>query len=183
MPRGQPKGQNLSYRELFDAKWIPEPNTGCWLWTAYVGRDGYGKGGYKGIPGEEKAHRIAWILYRGPIPKGMWIDHVCRVRSCVNPDHIRLVTPRLNAIENSVSGTAANAAKQCCPKCGGGYSRKRYRIHGKTKDCRICRPCVNRQQRAGTLRRALANKGRFRDPKTRKYVYATSTINLDSHDR
>jgi hypothetical protein len=97
-----------SVRERFDAKWTPEPNTGCWLWIASGDRDGYGRFDHGA------AHRWAWMLYRGPIPEGMVLDHMCRVRSCVNPDHLRVVTPRINALENSHAHAAVNAAKTHC---------------------------------------------------------------------
>lgn len=74
----------------FLAKTCPEPNTGCWLWTAYCNRNGYGK-----IRCEGKswyAHRIAFLLFKGPIPLGFEICHACDVPACVNPEHLFLGT-------------------------------------------------------------------------------------------
>lgn len=125
--------------ERFTGMYIPEPNTGCWLWLAFVGSNGYG---HMGVGGKHiAAHRMAWTLYRGPIPAGMCIDHVCRERTCVNPDHLRVATARMNAVENSIGPIARHAAKKCCPKCGGAYERLQG---GPRVGRRFCRPCINR---------------------------------------
>jgi hypothetical protein len=65
-------------------------SNGCWLWTASIKTTGYGqiKGGDKML----LAHRVAYELVNGPIPVGMSIDHLCRVRSCVNPEHLEVVS-------------------------------------------------------------------------------------------
>lgn len=75
---------------LIDERSVPEPNTGCWLWLRAIGADGYGR---VSISGRTRlAHRASWELHVGPIPSGLVIDHKCRVRSCVNPDHLRVTT-------------------------------------------------------------------------------------------
>lgn len=68
--------------------------TDCWLWQGSLTKDGYGRFrlGQKGLG----AHRMAYLLYRGPIPAGFEPDHLCRVTRCVNPDHLELVTHRVN---------------------------------------------------------------------------------------
>ncbi len=78
-----------SLARRFAAKFQPEPNSGCWLWVASVNGDGYG---HIGIGGGrvEKAHRAAWLLYRGRIPDGVQVLHRCDTPPCVNPDHLFL---------------------------------------------------------------------------------------------
>lgn len=72
--------------------WVyPCPITGCWLWGGYADR-GYGRFGDKRSRKSYWAHRYAWELMKGPIPAGLQIDHRCRQRSCVNPEHLDLVT-------------------------------------------------------------------------------------------
>lgn len=62
---------------------------GCWLWTGAM-KNGYGSARVAGRT--QVAHRLTWELAQGPIPEGMHIDHLCRVRACVNPDHLEPVT-------------------------------------------------------------------------------------------
>lgn len=59
---------------------------GCWIWTAAHKPEGYGKMWMNGKL--ESAHRISWILTRGPIPDGLWVLHKCDNPPCVNPDHL-----------------------------------------------------------------------------------------------
>lgn len=128
-------------RERFDSKWIPEPNTGCWLWLGAPSAKGYGR--YY-VPGSAVtlAHRHAWTFYCGPIPTGMVVDHICRVRSCVNPDHLRLVTLAENTLTNSVGVTAANKAKTHC-KWGHPFTAEntymaRHSDGGLKRGCKAC---------------------------------------------
>jgi hypothetical protein len=76
---------------------IPEPNTGCWLWLG-TGYRGYGS---TRVPGWRRrtypAHRVSFIAFRGPIPSGLTLDHLCRVKCCVNPDHLEPVTGAENS--------------------------------------------------------------------------------------
>lgn len=77
----------------FHRSYIPEPNSGCWLWEKAL-RNSYPlleAGGYYG-----GAHRFSYRLYKGPIPQGMFICHACDVSSCVNPDHLWVGTPKQN---------------------------------------------------------------------------------------
>ncbi len=66
-----------------------DPATGCWLWTAALSRLGYGRVGWdrKARP----AHRVIYELLRGTIAAGLELDHLCRIRRCVNPDHLEPV--------------------------------------------------------------------------------------------
>ena len=69
---------------------IPEPNSGCIIWLGALNDSGYGR--IKIRSRFRRAHRVAWELENGPIPSDLCIDHLCRVRCCINPTHMELVT-------------------------------------------------------------------------------------------
>jgi hypothetical protein len=73
----------------------PEPNSGCWLWT---GSDSFGYGYFSVGHKRCRAHRVSYEMFRGPIPAGLQLDHLCRVRCCVNPSHLRACTQRENTL-------------------------------------------------------------------------------------
>ena len=119
---------------------------GCWLWTGPLDKDGYGTF-YLRRKGR-RAHRVAWFSLHGEIPAGMWIDHSCGRRHCVNPSHLRLVTPRQSSLENSRSNGAVNARKTHCPK-GHPYDRQyTSQRYGTQRYCSICEREKKRQLRA-----------------------------------
>jgi hypothetical protein len=74
----------------------PDPTTGCWLWLGARSRAGYGcvRCG-RVIRG---AHRVVFEMFRGPIPEALPLDHLCRVRNCVCPQHLEVVTQAENNI-------------------------------------------------------------------------------------
>lgn len=68
----------------------------CWLWTGAKSSAGYGTFNLGDNRGYDYAHRVAYRLLAGPIPDGLVIDHLCRVRHCCNPDHLEPVDPAEN---------------------------------------------------------------------------------------
>lgn len=74
----------------FHQKYTPT-TSGCWLWKGHLNNNGYGR--FYTEPGSCYAHRWAYTRWVGPIPEGFQIDHLCRVRHCVNPSHLEAVTP------------------------------------------------------------------------------------------
>src|SRR5574343_1010834 len=134
---------------LDDPRIMPEPNTGCWLSCGAMSRDGYGMAIRDGR--KSNAHRFVWERIIGAIPSGMVLDHMCRVRSCVNPDHLRVVTPRINVLENSLSHVAELAKRTACFRCGGVYTVR------KCDGARVCADCKRIQCRV-YQRRSRARK-------------------------
>jgi hypothetical protein len=86
-------------RRMTPVDYVPNPETGCWEWSGYKDPQGYCRMMYKGK--KALVHRAYWEMHRGPIPEGMTIDHICRVRHCVNPDHLRVVTLAVNSQETN----------------------------------------------------------------------------------
>jgi hypothetical protein len=126
---------DLAYR-FWSKVGDPDPATGCTEWLASL-RNGYGQMGVSSKR-TEYAHRIAWELQVGPIPDGLWIDHKCRNRACVNVEHLRLVTPRQNALENNSCPTAINAAKTRCDHGHPFDDANTRHLAGGGRNCRAC---------------------------------------------
>lgn len=127
----------------------PEPNSGCWLWsgTTYLG--GYGRFTTE-TRSQQAAHRWAYEHYRGPVPSGLQLDHLCRVRCCVNPDHLEAVTARVNTLRGR-GRTSQNAAKTHCVR-GHEFTPENTRILVTGK--RNCRECLKVLHKRRKRRRA-----------------------------
>ena len=108
---------------------------GCWNWLAASDNHGYGRFDFLGK--YAMAHRASYVLFVGDIPEGLTIDHICRHRGCVNPNHLRPMTLRDNILcgENIA---AINARKTHC-KHGHPFSGENLLIRkNRTRVCRIC---------------------------------------------
>jgi hypothetical protein len=116
----------------------------CWLWTAAKVRNGYGIIGAGGAGnGFLYAHRVSYELSVGPIPDGLFLDHLCRVRHCVNPEHLEPVTTAENC-------RRAAAAVTHCPQ-GHVYDEANtyvYTHHKHGWTMRFCRACGREKARA-----------------------------------
>lgn len=142
--------------EPYNLEWlfrwaIPEPNSGCMLWLATTNPGGYGIVGYRGRP--IGAHRLAWILANGRVPRGLDIDHLCRVRCCVNPDHLQAVT-RSENLRRGLTGKSGatigntNKTKTHCPNGHEYIGWNLYVSRDGHRDCNTCQRERVRQWRA-----------------------------------
>jgi hypothetical protein len=96
--------------DRFNEKWMPEPNSGCWLWLGATNADGYGRINTGGFI--ENAHRASWMLYRSAVPLGLHVLHRCDVPGCVNPQHLFLGDNDANVADKTAKGRAAKKLSQ-----------------------------------------------------------------------
>lgn len=129
-----------SLTERFHAKFKVNTESGCWEWTASRTTKGYGMIG-SGAPERRllAAHRVAYEIYVGPIASGLQVDHLCRVRHCVNPDHLEPVTAQEN-VRRGLGPAGINAAKTHCPQGHEYTAENTYRNPSTNR--RMCRVCI-----------------------------------------
>lgn len=84
---------------------------GCWLWIGARVPNGYGSLGNVLGRSQVGAHRVSWLLNRGPIPKGMMVCHTCDVRLCIRPDHLFLGGSQANMLDASAKGRIARGSR------------------------------------------------------------------------
>ena len=140
-------------RERLIRKSLPTGVGGCHLWMGAKDTSGYGRIWDSGklLP----AHRVAYELFKNAIPDGLDIDHLCRVRCCVNPDHLEAVTHA----ENVRRGDAGkhNADKTHCPQGHEYAGENLYVAPNGDRHCRICARAYKRAYKA--RKRQEANNG------------------------
>lgn len=142
----RPAGLAARFARLYEV----DPTSGCWVWKGYTG----GRYGRLRLGGKSEpyigAHRVAWELHRGPIPEGLVIDHLCRNKACVNPDHLEPVPQSINRRRGIIpnrdkthcirghefSGANLNITSdgnRRCVACANALEKRRKRIWAKAK--------------------------------------------------
>lgn len=120
--------------------------TGCWEYAGTIRRYGY----FSVKEGDGKchtrlAHRVSYRFFNGELISGMVIDHTCKNKVCVNPDHLRQVTTRFNVIDNSIGPCSENSKKTHCKRGHLFDDKNTYFIKG--NGGRMCRKCHNEYEK------------------------------------
>lgn len=98
--------------ERFLRKISIDSRTDCWNWTA--GKTSLGYGVFSIKHSSYRAHRVSWAIFNGSLSSGLVLDHKCKNRMCINPDHLREVTRKVNTLENSNGPAYLNSIKTHC---------------------------------------------------------------------
>lgn len=152
--------RDMTTEEEFLKRVEYDTNGGCWLYSMSIAKSGYADANYRG-KSRTRAHRIAWEIWRGPIPTGLLVCHRCDVRNCVNPDHLFLGTHQDNNDDKFSKGRARNqngpVTKGRKPKprrvrkvrthCRRGHPYEGLRDEQGFQRCRICARDNMREQR------------------------------------
>ena len=113
----------------------------CWKWAHHIQNKGYGVIAYQG--GTRLAHVFSWELVNGPVPEGLELDHLCRVRDCCNPSHLEPVTHRENMLRSLAPVFVAHRSGKCIRGHLMTPENSQVRKNGR----RYCRACQNKLRR------------------------------------
>jgi hypothetical protein len=149
---------HVALMAVLESRSIPEPNSGCWLWLGKLTKDGYASVG-RSVNGRYHvtAHRVSYELNVGPIPDGLQLDHLCRVRCCINPDHLEAVTSLVNNVRSLAFRRGVDADPS---KCMRGHVLEGANLRLVTYEDgwqrRICLECKTRRNRARSAKNRSA---------------------------
>ena len=130
-------------RSRFMSKVFARSDQACWLWQGTRDRRGYG---YFWLNGRKAgAHRVAWTLWRGDIPEGLVVDHLCAHPPCTNPAHLQLLTAAENARQRQPPRRRTH--------CQRGHRLVAANVLVDSRGRRRCRECQRRFNRAWMARR------------------------------
>lgn len=124
-----------------------EKTNNCWLWRGSLNNQGYGN--VRWFNKTLKAHRVAYELTYSSIPEGLDLDHLCRTRNCVNPEHLEPVTRQENILRGE--GVAAEYLKRTHCKKGHEYAVTGFWVW-KNSRARICKICSREKGIQDTLK-------------------------------
>ena len=145
--------------QRFTEKYTMDEASGCWIWTAVLDKKGYAL--FRDKPRTVRAYRWAYEQKHGRVPTGMELDHLCRVRACVNPDHLEVVTH----LENMRRGLYAT--KTICPR-GHTYTEENTYVvkvsgHRHCRQCRRDRRAIEKANRPAKEKKSACKYGHVFD--------------------
>lgn len=154
-----PGGRTYTRIPPADRFWAKVDKSGdCWRWQG--GKNRYGYGLFSNSNDERLtvlAHRFAYRAVKGEIPEGLQLDHLCRVRDCVNPDHLEPVTAAVNTAR-SFAMNPDHGSKRRKPRCPRGHLKEGVSPKGE----HYCLPCNH--ARSAARRQAVRAGVQYRDP-------------------
>jgi hypothetical protein len=118
---------------------VTPQSSGCLVYNRYCNSDGYGKISYKGKP--EGAHRLAWLLVKGPIPAGRHVLHSCDNPPCCEPEHLFLGTQGDNNKDRSTKGRNGDNGRSVITHCPRGHEYTEENTYLPPAGGRVCRTC------------------------------------------
>lgn len=134
----------IELKKRLDGKYRKDAVTGCWLWLGRPNRDGYGTLKIDGKA--ERAHVVSFVVYKGDVPAGLEIDHLCCVRACIAPYHLEAVTHKENVLRGN-SPAALNARKVACKRGHVFTDENTYLKKDGGRQCQTCRRQYREQNR------------------------------------
>ena len=118
---------------------IVDDRSGCWVFTGGKNHHGYGLLGYQrdGKPTSMMLHRATYLEFVGPIPDGLVLDHLCRIRACCNPGHLEPVTHRENLHRSPLTASFQQSQMTHCRRGHEFTAENTYR-YGSHRRCKTC---------------------------------------------
>lgn len=120
---------------------------GCWIWGGQKDKDGYGRFRRIATDSWNKAYRVSYQVFHGPIPEGLCVLHKCNVKPCINPAHLYAGTPMQNVHDSMAAGTHRNGSKKKTHCKRGHELTKENRLGTRGMDCKICHAIRQRHYR------------------------------------